>query len=147
MQNTPQIQQAITIVNQLLPLVEQAERKLKSARNWGIFDMLGGGFIVDLIKHSKLNSASNTMTEVSMLLQQLQQTLGGIQIPVDYRMNIGGFATFADFFFDGVLADTYMTSKIFSSIEQVRTLKEKLYTLRNYLTRMKAQNSNTGLKL
>ena len=31
----------------------QASDKLGSARNWGIFDMLGGGFISDFVKHPK----------------------------------------------------------------------------------------------
>ena len=130
---TSQASEAIAIVDRLLPLVDEAERKLKSARNWGLFDVFGGGVLVDAIKHYKLNGARNAMDEVSALLQRLRQVLGGIEIPVDYRMNIGGFATFADFVFDGFLADAYMTSKIFSSLDQVRRLRERLLELRRRL--------------
>lgn len=49
---------------------------------------------------------------------------------------VGGFATFADFFFDGIFADGYMTSKIFSSLEEVRRLKSRLVELRAQLVRM-----------
>ena len=133
MANEPQVNEAINLVNQLLPLVSEAESKLTSARNWGFLDLLGGGMIVDLIKHSKLNSASDTMSKVNYLMQRLQQVLGSIQIPVDYRMQIGGFATFADFFFDSGIVDLYMTSKIMSSLTEVRNLKDKLYTLKGKL--------------
>lgn len=130
MQNEPQLNEAISLVNQIIPYVEDAERSLSSARNWGIVDVFGGGFITDIIKHAKLNNASNSMESVNYLMQRLQQVLGSIQMPNDYRMQIGGFSTFADFMFDGAIADIYMTSKIMGSLDQVRELKSKLYTLK-----------------
>ena len=133
MTNNPQISEALSLIDRLIPLVEEAEDKLKSARNWSVFDMLGGGLITDLIKHHKLNGAANLMNEANMLMQRLQQVLGSVSIPADYSMTIGGFSTFADFLFDGVFADSYMASKIFSSLDEVRRLKEKLYILRNQL--------------
>lgn len=133
MNETLQVNEAITITNQLLDLVQDAEKSLTSARNWGFIDLLGGGFITDLIKHSKISKASNSMDQVNYLMQRLQSVLGSIQIPQNYNMNLGGFSTFADFFFDGTLADGYMTYKIMSSIEEVRSLKNKLYTLKSRL--------------
>ena len=130
MAENPQVNDAISLTNQILEYVEQAEHSLSSARNWGFFDVLGGGFITDMIKHSKLNHARNAMDSVNYLMQRLQQTLGSIQIPADYRMQIGNFATFADFFFDGVFADVYMVSKIMQSLDEVRNLKKKLYELK-----------------
>lgn len=133
MANNTQISEALSLIDRLIPLVEDAEDKLKSARNWSILDILGGGFIVDLIKHHKLNGAANLMNEANMLMQRLQQVLGSVSIPADYSMMIGGFSTFADFLFDGVFADSYMASKIFSSLDEVRRLKEKLHILKNQL--------------
>lgn len=131
MSNEPQIQQALTLVNQLIPLVSNAEKKLSSARNWGLFDTLGGGgFITDIIKHAKLSDASNSMDQVNYLMNQLQRTLQNISIPQDYRMQVGGFATFADFFFDSALVDAYMLSKIWNSLNEVKRLKNKLYDLK-----------------
>lgn len=130
MAGNPQILDAINLTGQILDYVGQAERSLSSARNWGFFDVLGGGFIVDMIKHAKLNNARNSMDNVNYLMQRLQQLLGSIQIPADYRMQIGNFATFADFFFDGVFADVYMVSKIMQSLDEVRKLKHKLLELK-----------------
>ena len=128
-----QITEAVNLTDQILEYVEQAERSLSSARNWGSFDVLGGGFIVDMIKHHKLGKARDAMDSVNYLMQRLQQVLGSIQIPADYRMEVGNFATFADFFFDGVFADVYMVSKIMQSLDQVRRLKNKLYELKSRL--------------
>jgi len=51
-------------------------------------------------------------------------------------MNTGGFATFADFVFDGVLADAWMESKIVSSLDQIRLLKQRLLLLQDRLNAM-----------
>ncbi|MBR2317932.1 MAG: hypothetical protein IKA37_08135 [Spirochaetales bacterium] len=122
-------------IRQILPLVDEAERKFKSARNWGFLDIFGGGLIVDLFKHGKLNSANNTMNEISYHLQILQNQLGSLTIPTDYRMKFG-FSSFGDFLFDGAIFDIYMQSKIMSSLDQVRKLKNKLVQLQDMLDKM-----------
>ena len=132
-----QVNQAINLTNQLIAELDQAERQLSSARNWGFLDVLGGGFIVDLIKHSKLNNAKISMDRVNYLLQELKRVLGGISMPGDYSMNVGGIATFADFFFDSGLVDVYMTAKIMSSLNEVRNLKNRCYELRSRLTSLR----------
>ncbi|MBO5289872.1 MAG: hypothetical protein J6B11_10845 [Spirochaetales bacterium] len=122
-------------IRQILPLVDEAERKFKSARNWGFLDIFGGGLIVDLFKHGKLNSANNTMNEISYHLQILQNQLDSLTIPTDYRMKFG-FSSFGDFLFDGAIFDIYMQSKIMSSLDQVRKLKNKLVQLQDMLDKM-----------
>ena len=134
--NTLQINQALTLTDQLISCLDDAERQLSSARNWGFLDILGGGLITDLIKHSKLQNAKNSMEHVNYIMQQLQQVLGSISIPGDYRMEIGGFATFADFFFDSGIVDIYMTAKIMNSLSEVRKLKEKCYELKLRLNKI-----------
>jgi len=125
--------EALNIVRQILPLLDQAEHSFKSARNWGFVDIFGGGLIVDLIKHSHLNSAGTVMNQINYLLHDLQRVLQGLTIPADYSMNTATFATFADFVFDGILADTYMQSKIMTSLDQVRELHRRLLILQERL--------------
>lgn len=134
-----EINDALRIIDRILPILNEAKGKLKSARNWGFVDMFGsgGGLLSGLIKHSKINSAANNMNEVSYLLNDLKRELGDIQFPSDYKMNVGGFATFADFFFDGVFADVYMQSKIFDSIDTVNDLERRLIDLRGRLSGMR----------
>ena len=134
MANEVQINQALSLTDQLISELDQAERQLSSARNWGFLDVLGGGLITDLIKHSKLNNAKLSMERVNYLLQELKRVLGGISMPGDYSMNVGGFETFADFFFDSGIVDVYMTAKIMSSLNEVRNLKNRCYELRSRLT-------------
>ena len=134
MADITQVNQALILTDQLIAELDQAERQLTSARNWGFLDVLGGGLITDLIKHSKLNNAKSSMDRVNYLLQELRRALGGISMAGDYSMNVSGFETFADFFFDSGIVDVYMTAKIMSSLNEVRNLKNRCYELRSRLS-------------
>ena len=137
MADIAQVNQALNLTNQLIAELDQAERQLSSARNWSFLDVLGGGLITDLIKHSKLNNAKISMDRVNYLMQELRRVLGGISMSGDYSMNVGGFATFADFFFDSGIVDVYMTAKIMSSLNEVRNLKNRCYELRTRLSNVR----------
>lgn len=137
MENSPQqITAARQTIRQIVPLLQDAERKFKSARNWGFVDIFGGGLLSDLIKHGKLASASNDMSDISHLLGYLQGQLGNITIPTDYRMKLGGFSTFGDFMFDGVVFDVFMQSKIMKSLDEIRRLEARLQQLDCVLAKM-----------
>lgn len=132
-----EIDDCLRIINRIMPLLDDAERSFSSARNWGVLDILGGGLIVDLIKHSKINNAAGCMNEINYLLRDLERELKDVRFPTDYSMNTMGFASFADFLFDGILADVYMQSKIMNSLDQVRELRHRLEYLNDTLTRMR----------
>ncbi|MBQ0167018.1 MAG: hypothetical protein KBT02_07930 [Treponema sp.] len=137
--NRKEIDDVQVIIRQLLPLIDQAEDQFRSARNWGILDILGGGTLVDIIKHTKLNKASNCMNQINYLLHDLQRELKDVTIPTDFQMNTASFATLADFMFDGILADVYMQSKIVSSMEQVQELRRRLLILQDRLNQLAAR--------
>ena len=79
--------------------------------------MLGGGFISDLVKHSKMNDASALMEQAKSDIQRFQRELRDVQVSLDLRMEIGSFLSFADFFLDGL--DYMVQSKITDAREQV----------------------------
>lgn len=99
--------------------LRQASEKLDSARSWGIFDMLGGGMLSTLIKHSKLDDASGLMEDARRKLLIFQRELRDVQVPLEFRVDVGDFLTFADFFFDGIIADWMVQSRIGEAREQV----------------------------
>lgn len=124
----------ICLADEIIAELGNAERYLKSARNWGIADMLGGRWIVDLIKHSKLGNAQNSMERVNYLMKELQAKTQQVS-NADYRMNVSGLLTFSDFVFDSGIVDLYVTAKIMKSLEQVRHVKSLMIDFRNRTVR------------
>ena len=132
--NLKEINDVQKIIDEILSLIDEAETKFNKARNWGFFDILGGGFITDLFKHSNLDSASDIMNKINYLLKDLQRELDEVVTPTDFSMNTNTFASFADFIFDGVLADSYMQSKIMSSLKELKNLRSTLLNLKSKLS-------------
>lgn len=124
----------VNLTDEIISELDNAERYLKSARNWGIADMLGGRWIVDLIKHSKLGNAQNSMERVNYLMKELQAKTQQVS-NADYRMNVSGLLTFSDFVFDSGIVDLYVTAKIMKSLEQVRHVKSLMIDFRNRTVR------------
>lgn len=96
-----------------------AREELQKAGNWGIVDLFGGGFITNLIKHSKMDNASHLMENAKYDLKKFQKELRDVTINTDLSIDCGGFLTFADFFWDGVVADWLVQSKINDAKRQV----------------------------
>lgn len=134
--NLKEINDVQKIIDEILSLIDEAETKFNKARNWGFFDILGGGFITDLFKHSNLDSASDIMNKINYLLKDLQRELDEVVTPTDFSMNTNTFASFADFIFDGVLADAYMQSKIMSSLKELKNLRSTLLNLKIKLSNL-----------
>lgn len=132
-----EIDDCLRIMGNIFPLLEEAEQQFTSAKDWGFFDMIGGGFLTNLIKHTKLNKAAECMNEINSLLRDLERELKDVKFTTDYSMNTMTFATFADFLFDGILADCYMQSKIMDSLDQVRELRYRLEYMRQRMLDMK----------
>ncbi len=102
-----------------LASLQDARNYLRSARNWGIIDLFGGGGLSGLLKHAKVRDASRSLEQAKADLQVFQRELRDVQSIDGLRIEIGDFLTFADFFFDGFVADYLVQSKIRNAQEQV----------------------------
>ena len=101
------------------------QRYLNSARNWGIFDIVGGGLISTLIKHSKMSDASAEMEAAKRALERFRSELNDVDEMIDIRFNENDLMAFADYFFDGFLADLVAQSRINDARASVeRTIAE-----------------------
>lgn len=119
MDRNKELQEAIRAGERALFSLNAAQGQLNSAKNWGFVDLLGGGLFTGLMKHSKLENASSNLEEARRDLQRFQRELQDVTLYADIRLDIGDFLTFADFFFDGLIADYLVQSRIRDTAEQV----------------------------
>ena len=68
-----EIDEAIRAGDKALISLRLAQEKLSSAKNWGILDILGGGLITNMVKHSKINDASSYLREAKDSLRVFQR--------------------------------------------------------------------------
>lgn len=106
---------------------------LDSARGWGIYDILGGGFISTIVKHSKMDKASDYIKKSREDLKEFSRELGDIRGYADINLETGDFWGFADLFFDGLLSDLMMQERINEARSQIQRAIDKVDYVLNRL--------------
>ena len=114
-----EIREAIDAGERALLSLRDAKNSLGSARGWGIVDMLGGRGLSGLIKHVKIGDARNSLSQAKADLTYFSRELADVRDIQGLDIEIGDFLTFADFFFDGFLADIMVQSKIRQAQDKV----------------------------
>ena len=92
--------------------LREVQTELKSAAGWGAVDMMGGGMFVTLTKHSRMDAARTNARRAQMQLRRFQQELADANERLQVSLDVGGFSTFADIFFDGLIVDWVVQSRI-----------------------------------
>ena len=118
-----EIREAIQAGEAALSSLKNAREKLDSAKNWGIFDIVGGGFVSSLIKHSRMDDGQEYMEEAKQNLRRFEKELQDVSLSDSFArsssIDISSFVRFADSFFDNMILDFYVQSQIRQTLDAV----------------------------
>jgi hypothetical protein len=137
-----EIGEALSKGREVIRSLNQVQDSLGRAEGWGTWDLLGGGLISDLAKHSNIDDAKMEVEDTQRLLRQFKTELVDIKISADITINTDGFGKFADFFFDGLIADWFMQSNIHESQESVSNVSYQVSGILEKLNDLQSQASN-----
>lgn len=135
-----EINEAKDAAQQVLNLLDEVEKSLRSAKNWGIYDLLGGGFLSSLVKHRRIDQAESLLKRVHSGLLKLQKELQDVNLSIDSTVGISGFQRFLDIAFDNVLSDWMTQSRINESMSEVLRVKSEILEVINTLDRLNDKN-------
>ena len=96
--------------------------------------------LADLAKHSQIDDAKYAVDAAQQKLLAFRTELADVDISQDIRFETDGFSKFADFFFDGLIADWSMQSRIKNSLSSINAAAERV---RNVLRRLEAMEEET----
>ena len=145
--NLKEIEEALDKGRQVQSSLERVLNSLNRAEGWGTWDLFGGGLLTDLAKHSNIDDAKSEIENTQKKLRQFKTELVDVNISSDVTIEIDDFAKFADFFFDGLIADWFMQSKINSSQESINTVRSQVSEIVESLEHLKKQETHTVDKL
>ncbi len=134
-----ELSEAVSAGNAAMRQIDAVENCLNSAEGWGTWDLIGGGLLSDMAKHSHLDNAQAGAEHLQVLLSRFKSELADVRIDACLgAVNIDGFLRFADYFFDGLIADWSVLSRIHDSQSSVHQVKQqvnnaltKLYAIQN----------------
>lgn len=135
-----EVKEAIGAGEGVLSHLQSASTSLESAEGWGTWDLMGGGLISDMAKHSYIDEAKVSVSKAQTNLSRFRSELADIKVMKDLSIDISDFAKFADFFFDGLFADWHMQSKIADSLESVERTKNQVNSVLIKLKSMEREN-------
>ena len=122
-----------------LATADEILESLSSAEGWGTWDLIGGGLIADLAKHSKLDEAQAAVEYLQSQLRAFRTELADVTISADFQVNIDGFLRFADYFFDNIFTDWAVLDRIHRSQSQMEQAERSVQTILSRLDSAVAQ--------
>lgn len=139
---TKELREAISAGNAARSTASSVLGSLDSAEGWGTFDLMGGGMLADIAKHSHLDEAQSTIETLQSQLRRFKTELADVTIHADLEIGMDSFLRFADFFFDGLFADWAVLDQISQSKSQVQST---ISQIERVLARLNAM-SDTALQ-
>ena len=131
-----EIHEAINAADGALLALRDAQKSLSDAGGWGLWDMFGGGFLSTMLKHNKMDQAKREIAEAQKALNRFKNELADLGQSIDLNIDLSGFLRFADYFFDGFLADVMVQSKISEAKNKVGQAISMVEDIKSRLWRM-----------
>jgi hypothetical protein len=135
-----ELQEAVGSGQTVLTILDGVINSLNSAEGWGNWDMLGGGMLADLAKHSKIDDARDQVHQAQELLRRFQRELADIQSAESFLIDISSFDTFVDFFLDSLIVDWIVQSKIHNSLDRTTQVRQRVKAILQGLGTRLAEN-------
>lgn len=140
-----EIKEAVYAGERASTLVGKIQKTLQSAANWGTFDMVGGGILPSLTKRNKMREARDQIHDFQHTLRKFSRELKDVDMEIIIDLGIDDFLGFADWFFDGLIVDWMVQSKISNTREQIDRLDSKIDSLVSRL-RMELKRTDVQIK-
>lgn len=107
---------------------------LRSAEGWGTWDMLGGGLLSTMIKHSRVDDARTELMKVRHSLDVFRRELSDVGGDIDLpSVDLDGFTRFADYFWDNFFVDWIVQSRIGEALRAVQDAQRQVEHLLRWL--------------
>lgn len=136
-----ELKEAVYAGRSVLKLLGEAEDQLHSAKNWGTYDMMGGGIISTSIKHDRINQARTAIHAAQRSLRHFQKELKDVQRDLNIQIHMGELLTFADYFFDGFITDWMVQGRIKDSLSEVQSKRSHIGRIVSELDKKLQKNS------
>ena len=131
---------AVSMIDQILSILDKAQ-------GWGTYDMLGGGLVADIAKHSHLDDAQRMIERLQIQLRQYKTELADIHISANMQVNVDGFLRFADVFFDGLFSAWRVQENISAARMQVNNVRGKVRQVQTRLEELLRETRTAQDKL
>ncbi|MBQ8590184.1 MAG: hypothetical protein IJ486_06985 [Firmicutes bacterium] len=134
-----EIAEAIRAADSALSQANMIQDSLRSAENWGTFDMLGGGLIASVAKRDHIDQAEQMIPELQRRLNRLRDELDDVSVTLNHTIDHSEFLRFADWFFDGLFVDWMVQDKIHDFQSEISSVQSRVRGIQTRLSAMREE--------
>ncbi|MGO3752101.1 MAG: hypothetical protein ACTJGH_04950 [Peptoniphilaceae bacterium] len=124
-----EVEEALFALQKARDTLNKALKKLNTASGWGLWDLLGGGFLSSIFKFDNMDKAEELIEELNRDLENLRKELKDINLNLVDFESVSEFGKTFDMFFDNIFSDWSTQSKIDANISKLEELDRYLDTL------------------
>lgn len=131
-----ELREAIHAGEEAQRVIGTVEKEMNSAESWGVYDMIAGGLLANVVKHEHLDNAQASIGRLQDCLRRYRTELVDVQIQADLSVDISDFLRFADWFFDGFFVDWTVQDRISDAHARICTVQEQIVQIQRKLHAM-----------
>lgn len=128
-----ELKEAIEAGYDVLAKLDAVLKELSSAQGWGMYDIVAGGMVSSLVKHSHIDKAQERLADLQNDILRFQKEVQDVSEIASMQIAISTGMRFIDVGFDNAFVDFMVQSKINASIEHVQLIHDKIMTVQKEL--------------
>ncbi len=109
--------------------LRRIQETLRSAKGWGIYDLLGGGLISGMMKRIRMEKAQQQIEELRGSLERFNSELKDVQVQCSASAELSEWLNITDLVFDDPLSDWLSLSKIKDAKAEIDRTAEEVTAL------------------
>ena len=109
--------------------LHRIQETLRSAKGWGIYDLLGGGLISGMMKRIRMEKAQQQIDELRGSLERFNSELKDVQVQCSASAELSEWLNITDLVFEDPLSDWLSLSKIKDAKAEIDRTAEEVTAL------------------
>ena len=121
-----EIEEARKEIENSIELIDYTLEKIKSAKDWGLLDIIGGEGLSSFIKRKRIKEINENMKRLEKQLVITKKELEDVEEELSYRIPDSFTNRLFDIFLDNIFTDINTQNKLKTAEKNLIGLKNKL---------------------
>lgn len=117
-------QEVLDVIKIIMEEIKDAEKEIYSAKDWGVFDLLGGGFLASMVKRDKMKMAQYSIEKINARLKELSKELKDVDMSIESCIDTQD--ELFDVWLDNIFTDIRIQKNIEETAQSLGNLKNEI---------------------
>lgn len=117
-------QEVLDVIKIIMEEIKDAEKEIYSAKDWGVFDLLGGGFLASMVKRDKMKMAQYSIEKINASLKELSKELKDVDMSIESCIDTQD--ELFDVWLDNIFTDIRIQKNIEETAQSLGNLKNEI---------------------